>query len=360
MANMKLTACSNFAEPIWKGEFYMRIKLLKITATAALFCLGLALFGISAEAKTVVRMQCVYPETGNAGKMAKLFAEKAAKYTNGEVEVKVFWPNQLVKVKEAYTAVSKGMVDAVYAASLYFGGIVPAVKSEFMPMTWPSPEVAFDLYYKGGYVELLRKANAKKGVRYLGPVYTGSFGFMTNFEVTGLDSLKGKKIRAMSVDAALIKELGASPVAMAGTEMYAAMQRGTIDGIIYPYQALDTYNFYEVTTCVVLPGIHTPAPVDVYFNQKLWKSLSPENQKALDKACKDTCYQSVLASAAYDKLGMDTAKKHNIKIFTFNAADQAKLRAMARKDWKRAAEKSPELKEAVALMEKYLDTAKVK
>lgn len=339
----------------------MRTRLIMTMATTALLCLGLMLFGVTAHAaKTVIRMQCVYPETGNAGKTAKYFAQKVTEHTNGEVEVKIFWPNQLVKVNEGYTAVAKGMVDVLYAASIYYGGVVPAVKSEFMPMTWPSPAAAVDLFYNHGYLELLRKANSKKGVFYLGPVFTGSFGFMTNFEVTSLDSLKGKKIRAMSVDASLVKGIGASPVAMAATEMYAAMKRGTVDGIIYPFQTLDTYNFFEVATCVVLPGIHTPAPVDIYFNQKLWQSFPPKIQQALDKACRDACHKSAMLSDEYDKLGMDTAKKHQIKIFKFSDADLAKLQAMARQDWKRAAAKSEELQEAVALIEKYLASKKSK
>lgn len=338
----------------------MKSILGKIISGVALVCFGLALLGASAEAKTVIRLQCVYPETSNGGMMVKTFAKKVDKYTKGEVEIKPFWPNQLVKVKEAYTAVSKGMVDALYAASIYYGGIVPAAKSEFLPLTWASPEDAYDLFYNFGYMELLREANSAKGVWLLGTTFSGSMGFMTNFEVTGLDSFKGKKIRAMSVDASLVRELGASPVAMPGTEMYAAMKRGTIDGVIYPYYILNTYKFFEVTTCVTLPGIHTPNMVDLYMNQKLWKSLSPQVQQALERACQEVCLLSALWSEKWNNDAMITAKNKNIKVMELNEADQAKLRTMARADWKKTAAQSPELQKAVALIEKFLDSKKAK
>lgn len=339
----------------------MKSKLVKTITTAALICFSMMLCVANAQAaKKVIRLQCVYPETSNGGLMVKTFAKKVDKYTKGKVEVKLFWPNQLVKVKEAYTAVSKGMVDALYAASIYYGGIVPAVKSEFLPLTWSSPEDAYDLFYNGGYLDLLREANGVKGVWLLGTTFSGSMGLMTNFDVTGLDSLKGKKIRAMSVDASLVKQLGASPVAMPGTEMYAAMKRGTIDGVIYPYYVLDTYKFFEVTTNVVLPGIHTPNPVDLYMNLKLWKSLPPETQQALERACEETCLLSALWSEKWNNDAMRTAKDKNIKIVELSKADQEKLYALAREDWKKTAEQSPELKKTVALIENYLKGKKGK
>ncbi len=329
--------------------------------TGVLVCVTLLFLGATAEAKkTVIRLQCVYPETSHGGLMIKTFAKKADKYTQGDVEIKIFWPNQLVKVKEAYTAVSKGMVDALYAAAIYYGGIVPVAKSEFLPLTWDSPEDAYDLFYNGGYLDLLRKANAEKGVWMLGTTFSGSMGIMTNFEVTDLSSLKGKKIRAMSVDASLVKELGASPVAMPGTEMYAAMKRGTIDGVIYPYYVLDTYKFFEVTTCVVLPGIHTPNPVDIYMNLKLWKSLPANFQVALERANEETCLLSALWSEKWNNEAMRTAKEKDIKIVELNKADQDKLRALAREDWKKTAVQSPELQKAVALIERYIESKKAK
>ena len=323
--------------------------------------LCLFLCGASAlAAQKIIRLQCVYPETSNGGLMVKTFAKKVDKYTGGQIKVKIFWPNQLVKVKEAYTAVSKGMVDVVYAAAIYYGGIVPALKSEFLPLTWSSPEDAYDLFYNGGYLELLRKASAKKGVWHLGTTFSGSMGFMTNFEVKNLDSFKGKKIRAMSVDASLVKELGASPVAMAGTEMYAAMKRGTIDGVIYPYYIINTYKFHEVTTCVTLPGIHTPNPVDFYMNQKLWKSLPPDQQFALERACEETCLLSALWSERWNKGAFVTARKKNIKIVELNQADQARMRKIALEDWKKTAGQSKELQEAVALIEKFVKSKEAK
>lgn len=333
-------------------------KLKSVCISALILGLAMALGAGSAFAAKTIRIQSVYPEVAKGGVMVKDFAKRVEDYTKGAVKVKIYWPNQLVKAKEAYTAVSKGMVDALYSVSLYYGGIVPAMKAEWLAMGWDSPHDAYELFYKQGLLEYLRKANEKKDVYLLGVNFAASMGFLTNFEVTGLESFKGKKIRAMSADAPLVRDLGASPVAMPTTDMYAAMQRGTIDGVLYPYFALSTYKFTEVATTVVKPGIHTPAITDITINLKVWKSLSPEMQKAVAKACEDTALQSAKWSDKWDNDAFELAKKHNIKIVELSKADRAKLRALNQKNWKQTAKQSPELAGAVALMEKYLQSKK--
>ncbi|MCB2189996.1 MAG: TRAP transporter substrate-binding protein DctP [Deltaproteobacteria bacterium] len=337
------------------------ISKFKMTCTvASVLCLSVLLWAGAAQAAKMIRIQSVYPEVAKGGVMVKDFAKRVNEYTKGAVKVKIYWPNQLVKAKEAYTAVSKGMVDALYSVSLYYGGIVPAMKAEWLAMGWDSPSDAYQLFYKHGLLDYLREANAKKGVYLLGVNFAASMGFLTNFEVTGLESFRGKKIRAMSADAPLVRDLGASPVAMPTTDMYAAMKRGTIDGVLYPYFALSTYKFTEVATTLIKPGIHTPAITDITINMGVWKSLSPEMQKAVAKACEDTCLQSIKWSDKWDEDAFALARKHNIKIVELSKADRQKLLELNQKNWKQIAEQSPQLAGAVALMEKYLESKKSK
>lgn len=339
----------------------MKSKMAKIIGVVTMLCLAVVLFvGSAPAAGKVLRLQTVYPETSHSGESMKLLAANVEKYTNGQVKIKIFWPNQLVKMKEAYTALSKGMIDMLYAGSIYYAGIVPAARSEFLPLTWSSPQEAVSLYYDQGYLNLLRKANAEKGVWFLAPTFLASMGFMTNFDVTGLESFKGKKFRGISVDASLIRKMGASPVAMAPTAMYAALQRGTIDGIIYPYYSLDTYKFYEVVKCVVLPGMHNPVPVDLFMNLKVWQSLSPQNQKAFERASKEICLKTAGQSEKWDADAIAFAKKHDVKVFEFNKADRQKLMVFAQEDWNATAAKSAQLKEATDLILNYVNSKKSK
>jgi len=63
-----------------------------------------------------------------------------------------------------------------------------------------------------------------------------------------------------------------------------ALQRGTVDGTIYPVFVLDAYKLKEVIRYVILPSVISPPTTDIYMNLELWNKLSPELQDALERA----------------------------------------------------------------------------
>lgn len=338
-----------------EGVVMNRIFSFSIWTIGVLFVLGV-LFGYgTAFAKTyTLKMQSVYPETSHGPQMLKKFAAKVEEYSKGQVKVKLFWPGQLVHLKEGYDAVSKGMVDGIYSCLIYYGGIVPEGKTEWLPFTWRDPKECYDLYMNAGYLKLMRQANAKHNVFYLFPMMSGTMGCMTKFPVKSLADFKGKKMRATGMDGAIVKLLGCAAVSLPATELYMTLQRGTVDGIIYPFYTLRTYKLYEVVSNIVLPGFHTPSISGVYLNMDWWKSLPSDLQKVVEKAGIETFYQSSLGSVEWDKEALQEAKAKGVKVDVLPPADVNKLRTMCLPLWDKVAAASPLNKEIVDLFVSYL------
>jgi len=340
----------------------MSTKSMKFVALVMLSLLiSIPLTADPALSKThKLRIQSVYPETSHGGLMIKTFAEKVKRYSDNQIIVEPYWPNQLVKVQEAYNAASKGLVEGVYAATIYFTGAVEEAKIEWLPLSWKSPEMAYDLYYENGLMDYLRKAHSKHNVHCLATWFTGTMGFMTNFEVKGLDDFKGKKIRAMSVDAPLVNLMGITPVALAGTEMYMGLQRKTIDGTTYPLYVVETYKLHEVINTIVLPGIHSPNPTSLLLSNDFYKSVTPELQFALERAGQEVALLTVIWSYKWDRNAFAFAKDKSVSIVNLSEQDTATLDSMARKTWAEVAESSPACKEGVDLLINYLNTTTLK
>ena len=334
----------------------MSAKSIKLLAVVSLsLFIGILLTAGPVLSKThKMRIQCVYPETSNGGMMLKTFADKVKQYSDGQIEAELYWPNQLVKVGESFNAVSKGLVEGVYAATIYFTGTVPELKVEWLAHTWETPEMAYDIYYENGFNEFLEKAHQKHDVHLLGTWFTGTMGFMTNFDVKGLDDFKGKKVRAMSADAPLAKLMGITPVALAGTEIYMALQRKAIDGATYPYYVIETYKLYEVVNTIILPGIHSPNPTSLLVSNDFYKSLSPELQSALEKAGQEVALLSVSWSHKWDDEALAFAKEKKVNIVTLPEEDQNKLNHLAQQTWAEVEASSPECKEGIDLVRTYL------
>lgn len=332
------------------------IKWAKVLCLLALVA-ALAVAGLpeAAKAKTyTLRIQCIYPETSYVPQMIKQFVAKAEKYTKGQVEIKLFWPGQLVSAKKGYDAVSKGMVEGLVSALIYYGGTLKEGKVEWLPFTWRNPEEAYDLYVNGGFLDLMRKATQKQNVQYLFPVMAGTMGCMTNFPVNNLGDFKGKKMRAPGLDGPIVKLLGASPVSLSAKEIYMSLQRGTVDGVVYPYYTLSTYKLYEVIKYAILPGFHTPAMTGLYLNLDFWKSLTPELQAALNKAGIETFYASSLKSPEWDQSALKAAEGKGVKVMELSQADVAKVRKMCMPLWDKVGGATPMSKELVDLLKSYL------
>ncbi|ADZ71608.1 sialic acid TRAP transporter substrate-binding protein SiaP [Polymorphum gilvum] len=132
-----------------------------------------------------------------------------------------------------------------------------------------------------------KKVEDELGVKLLTVMYLGrrQVNLRTDQEVKTPEDLAGVKLRMPGTDAwqFLGKALGASPVPMAFTEVYTALQTGAVDGQDNPLPTVVDAKFYEVTKQIVL----TSHLVDLNYlalSKKVWESLTPDQQATLQKA----------------------------------------------------------------------------
>ena len=102
-----------------------------------------------------------------------------------------------------------------------------------------------------------------------------------NVEVTGVDSLKGIKVRTMenSLQMDAWKALGANPTPMAFGEVYTALQQGTVEGQENPLGLISANSFMDVQDYLVLSE-HNYTPMPTFINLELYNNLT-DNQRAI-------------------------------------------------------------------------------
>ncbi|MFO7602149.1 MAG: TRAP transporter substrate-binding protein DctP [Candidatus Desulfacyla sp.] len=301
-----------------------------------------------------LRIQCAYPQTAYAGQSTQFFADKVKELTKGEVEVKVFWPGQLVKTNEAFDSVRQGMIDGYSGSLLYFAGLVPEVNCQWLPFNWSDPEDAVNVLLNKGYMKIMADAVAKHGVTYLAPLSVATMGLMTKFPVNKLEDLKGKKIRAVGMEAQIMKALGASAVAIAGAEQYMALQRGTVDGTDYPWYTIEKYKFYEVLDYITAPALHTPGVIEIVVNQKTFQALTPDQQAAIKKAAMAAMERSFKMTPQFDQEAVDAAAKRGVKIITLSNEELARFRQAVKPLWDEEAKKSEYSAKLVTILRENL------
>lgn len=107
-----------------------------------------------------------------------------------------------------------------------------------------------------------------------------------------LEDFKGKRIRGYGeISTEILKALGGAPVFLSVGEVYMALQRGTIDGVLTSTCSVYERKFYEVVKyfTVIKVGEIQNSPA-VLVNLKKFKELPPDLQKIMLDTAKEAQY----------------------------------------------------------------------
>ncbi|WP_460452224.1 TRAP transporter substrate-binding protein [Alsobacter sp. SYSU BS001988] len=278
----------------------------------------------SAQAKTVIRIGTTvsgdHPENIGARKIKEIVEQRS----NGELEVQVFTDSQIGDQRTMIENLRLGVQEMTWVTVGFFGSYEPilnVVESGYLFRDSAHSYAVFD----GPFGGEIRGLVEKHGVKLLG-FYEAGMRHVTNSSkpiVTPAD-LNGLKIRTPQAKYHLntLRLMGANPVAMPFSEVYTAVQQHVVDGQENPVSNIYSSKIYEVNKFISLTG-HLHLTHMVLYSNKLFGRLSPEHQKIVADAVKES--QDVQRSAvrADDGRLLEVMKKAGAQV---NDADRAAFR----------------------------------
>jgi len=262
------------------------------------------------------RLQCGFPPPekilgylstyGRAQELSRQVKEK----TKGELDIKVFQPGALFKDLESFDALAKGALEMIVSTGSYHVGTVPEAMVEWgLPYGAKLPEQAAELHLRTEYQAILRQAYEKHNAYLLGVFSTSSYNYLTRFPIKTLDDLKGKKIRGAGMSAKIAAAHGATPTTITGSEQYMALQRGTIDGTLYPPYTGISYKLFEVVKYQSWPSVYAASCDNMLVNLAAWKGLPKSLQNVLqEEAARLLRYSFEVSGPALEKIARDEGK----------------------------------------------------
>jgi C4-dicarboxylate-binding protein DctP len=252
-------------------------------AAALLLVSGTAFAG----AKTEFRLSNQLPPSHHISKGLVLFAGKVKEYSKGAVEVKLFDSAQLFKDTEIVEGLQEGLVETGLVPVNKWSGMVPAADVFEMPFIYKDL-TSIKKFIDAGAGELLDKEFQKRAVKTLFWVDYGYIQFFNNKRpLTKPEDFKGLKMRSFSSgDADTLKAIGAAPTVMSSSEMYMALQRGTVDGATTGMPAAVSRKLQEVQKYMTEAN-YTTAQFVVQANLKWWQALPQDQRDAVLKAGKE-------------------------------------------------------------------------
>jgi TRAP-type C4-dicarboxylate transport system substrate-binding protein len=99
-----------------------------------------------------------------------------------------------------------------------------------------------------------------------------------------LEDLKGLRIRAPTELLRVMRDLGADAVSMPMSDVYCALAKGVLDGVVAPADTLKSLHFGEVASYFARPKIPRGAYPARAMGLRCWQSLSNANRAVLEAA----------------------------------------------------------------------------
>ena len=294
------------------------------------------------------------------------WAQELEKRSNGQLKIKFYLSQTLVKSRDAYNAVKTGIADMTWIAFSLNRGRFPlsgVMELPFLsPDTFTGSHALTDLYKK--FPEMRAEVN---DVHLLSLWVTLPYEIHTVAKpVQKLEDVKGLKLATQPGASPAVEAIGSVPVTSPVPEIYTMLEKGVADGTALAWGALNTFKLYEVTKYHTNPHLGG-VPYCHIMNSAKWQGL-PEDLKAIITEVTETMFPDTLCQAVNidASRGVKNAKERGHEIFDLSPDEQKRWVATAKNSWDDWAKEMDGkglpgravLDEAVNLVEKYRDYKK--
>lgn len=240
---------------------------------------------------------------------ADVFAKAVNAMSGGKFQVTVHAPGELVPAFGVVDAVQQGTVEGGHTcAYYYFGKDDTFAIGTAIPFGMNSRQLTA-WYYEGNGLKLMREFYDQYNIVSFPGGNTGAqMGGWYRKEIKSPADIKGMKIRIGGFAGKVLTRMGAVPQNIPGSEIYQALEKGTIDAAewIGPYDD-EKLGFYKVAKNYYYPGWwEGGAQVDFYINKKAYNDL-PAEYKAIVEAAASRAH--VTMQAMYDARNSGALKR---------------------------------------------------
>ncbi|WP_370302260.1 TRAP transporter substrate-binding protein DctP [Pseudooceanicola sp.] len=302
-----------------------------------------AMLGLPAGAtaqEITLRYADQFPLTHVGYKMVSAaFIEKIEARSEGRIKIQHFPAQQLAKAAGLMDAAKNRVADLSFIVNTYTADRLPLLTVTDLPGLFS------DATAGGVAVNALLENDAvlenylSEGVRplFAMAIPPSQLLLAKSVDVTDLDDLRGLKIRASGATTELaVKSLGMVPVRMPPSDMYLALERGTIDGTVFNVPNMFSYKLDEVLEATTVNAGLGQTSMTMIINEALWQSLSEQDRADLTAVSAEMGATLSAEFQALTEQSYDRLPEAEITAITLSDATLAQMNdAMeeVRKDW---------------------------
>ena len=310
---------------------------------------------VHAQSKTTIRWRLqTYAGPALAEHVIKRSIESFNKVANGEMEIELFFADQLVPTGELFRAMQRGTIDAVQSDDDSIAAPVDiSVFGGYFPFACRYSLDVPTLFHQWGLDEIWAEAyGAIEGVTWLSAGAWDPCHLNTVAPIRRLADLKGLRVFTFPTAGRFLARFGVVPVTLPWEDVEVAVQTGELDGMAWSGITEDyTVGWADVTSYFLTNNISGAWCGSYFANSERWDAVPPHLQE-LFRLCMDSShyYRQHWYWGGEAKLRVEGTK---LALTSIPDAEWATVEAEARKFWDEIAKESPRCARVVQILRDY-------
>jgi TRAP-type transport system periplasmic protein len=243
--------------------------------------------------------------------------------SNGRLEITYAAGGSILTAPKTADGIEQGLADIGLSHIGYTPGRFIQTEILDLPLGYPSSWVGTNVA-----VDFLAKYKPAEWDKFHLLLVNGGTTASVNMAkkpIRKLEDFKGMTMRGAGEVADALKALGATPRDMPMSDVYEAMSKGTIDGLLVGAEALKSFKLADVTKYTTFaPSIGNQYLFYIAMNKGKWDSLSPDLQKIFNDVFAANLPKSAVGWNNINVLGFQTAIAQGAEFITLPADEAAR------------------------------------
>nr|MEC9419059.1 TRAP transporter substrate-binding protein [Pseudomonadota bacterium] len=324
---------------------FARLSSLKTGILTSLF--ALSVFS-APTAATAADYNWTFQTSETAGEPGfinkRKWAENVEKMSGGRIEIEILPIGAVVPHTDTLDAVGSGILQGHLTDPSYFAGKDPAfAMMGNLVGAWSDPFELIGFMQSGGGHELYAELVEPYGVHFIGAAATEPEAFVSSVPIRSVEDLKGVKMRAPEgMVYEIFSKAGASPVALPGSEVFTALDKGVVQAADYTVFATNqSQGMNDVAHYPLYPGFHSLPLIDISMTKSIWDELPDDLKAVLNASVDQFIFDHVYSVRKLDAAAVEEAKANpEIEIVNWSGDERAKFRRIAQQEWENWAGKN--------------------
>jgi TRAP-type transport system periplasmic protein len=284
------------------------------------------------KAEHVLTYASPYPPTHPFSRADIAWMAHVTRDSGGRIAFRPYWSGSLISSDMSMTELRHGLADIALITPIYARGgahLLRAQSGFYSGVRTLEDQVKVYDCLAGQFGGFDRELS---GLHVLA-VQGGNFpGVLTRDRpVRALTDLKGLRLRAQSDAIDVLRALGADPVNMPMGEVYSALAKGVIDGVVAPADTIKSMHFAEVASHFTSIRFSRGAYPARAISVQSFKRLPAELQAILDAA--RPVWEAALSSEIRkaESAGLALAREKKVSMTAFPHGEQQRFDALYNK-----------------------------